>query len=74
MKIVLERPKSLMVTVMVLSFAMTVGFELAARKRQIDLFGDLANLIHSLPELPCKIVTSLRTFPERIDPTCSECR
>jgi hypothetical protein len=73
MKIVLDRPKSLMVTVM-FSFVMTVGFGLEARKRQIDLFGDLANLIQTLPELPCKIVSSLTTFPERIDPTCSECR
>ena len=74
MKTVLERRKSLSQTVMMLSFAMIVGFGLAARKGQIDIFGDLANLIHTLPELPCKIVTSLRTFPERMDPTCSECR
>jgi hypothetical protein len=53
---------------------MIVGSGLAARKGQIDIFGDLANLIHTLPELPGKIVTSLRTFPERMDPTCSECR
>ena len=39
-----------------------VGFGLAARKGQIDIFGDLANLIHTLPEPPRKIVTSLRTF------------
>ena len=74
MKTVLERPKAVLVTVMMLSFAMIVGFGLAARKGQIDIFGDLANLIPTLPELPCKIVTHLRTFPERMDPTCSECR
>jgi hypothetical protein len=73
-KIVLERPKSLMVTAMTLSFTMIVGFGLAPRKGQIDTFGDFANLIHTLPGLPCKIVTSFRTFPERMDPTCSECR
>lgn len=74
MKTVLERRKSLLQTVMMLSFAMIVGCGLAVRKGQIDIFGDLANLIHTMPELPCKIVTSLRTFPERMDPTCSECR
>jgi hypothetical protein len=74
MRIVLERPKPLMAKAMMLSFATIVGFGLATRKGEIDLFGDLANLIHTLPELPYKIVTSLRTFPERMDPTCSECR
>jgi hypothetical protein len=74
MKTVLERRKSLSQTVMMLSFAMIVSFGLPARKGQIDLSGDLANLIHTLPELPCGIVTSLRSFPERMDPTCSECR
>jgi len=73
MKIVFERPKWLMVKVTMFSFALIVGFGLATRKGQIDLFGDSANLIHPLPELPCEIVTSLRTFPERMDPTCSEC-
>jgi hypothetical protein len=74
MKIVLEGPKSLMVTVMTLSFAMIVGSGLAPRKGQTDIFGDLASLIHTLPELPGKFVISFRTFPERMDPTCSECR
>ena len=74
MKIVIERRKSLLQTVMKLSFAMIVGFGLAPRNGQIDIFGDLANLIHTLPELPGKIVTGVRTFSERMDPTCSECR
>ena len=62
MKNVPERPKSLLVTVMMVGFAMIVGF------------GDLANLIPALPELPYKIVTNLKILPERMDPTCSECR
>jgi hypothetical protein len=28
----------------------------------------VAHLISTLPELPCNIVTSLRTFPERMYP------
>jgi hypothetical protein len=74
MKIVFGRPKSMMAKVTMLNFAMIVGFGLATRGGQIDFFGDLANLIHTLPEPPYKIVTSLRTFPERTDPTRSKCR
>ena len=74
MKTVLERPKSQLVTVMMLSFVMICWFRTRSPKRHIDLFGDLGNLIQTLPELPCKIVSTLTTFPERMDPTSSECR
>ena len=74
MKTVLERPKLLLVTLLMLSFAMIFVFGLAAREGQTDFFRDLANLIRTLSELPCKVVISLRTFPERMNPTCSECR
>jgi hypothetical protein len=35
--------------------------------RKIVQFGKIAI------ELPCKMATNLRSLPERMDPTCSEC-
>jgi len=74
MKITLERPQPLIVTEAILALAVTFVVGFSAQNGDIDLSVRYVHFIHSLPELPCGIVTSLRTFPERIDPTCSECR
>jgi hypothetical protein len=74
MKIIQDRLKCLVRTAGMLSFVGIAGFGLPAREGHVVLIGDLISLIRTLPDSPCKIMTSLRTFPERMDPTCSECR
>jgi hypothetical protein len=73
MKITLE-PQPLIVTEAILALAVTFVVGFSAQTGDIDPSARHVHFIDSLPELPCRIVTSLRTFPERIDPTCSECR
>lgn len=36
-------------------------------------FQEFVRLGNSALGLPCKIATSLRSLPERMDPSCSEC-
>jgi hypothetical protein len=74
MKIALERPHPLIMTGAMLALAVTFVVGFSAQNGDIDLSVRNVHFTHSLPELPCRMVTSLRTFPERIDPTCSECR
>jgi hypothetical protein len=74
MKAALERPELLVVMLTRLSIRAIVSFGLGTRKGRVLHLVDLAHLISTLAELPCNVVTSLRTFPERMDPTCSECR
>jgi hypothetical protein len=73
MKIALERPQPLIVTGTMLALAATFVVGLSAQNGDIDLSAKYVHFIHSLPELPSRIVTSFRSFPERMDPTCSEC-
>jgi hypothetical protein len=56
-----------------LSLTAIVSSELGTREVQVADLGDLARLISTMPELSCTGVASLRTFPERMDPICSEC-
>jgi hypothetical protein len=67
MKIDLERPGTLVVTLTMLSLTAIVSSELGTREIQLAHFGDLARLIGTMPELSRNGVASLRTFPERME-------
>jgi hypothetical protein len=65
--------KPLIATVVLVTITATFGLGLVTRKGEIDLSAEVEHFIESPPELACRIVTSFRTFPERMDPSCSEC-
>jgi hypothetical protein len=73
MKTAIVSQNPLIATVVLVVIAATFGLGLVTRKGEIDLSAQVEHFIESLPGLPCRIVTSFRTFPERINPTRSEC-
>jgi hypothetical protein len=73
MKTAIVSQKSLIATVVLVTITATFDLGLATRKGEIGLSAEVEHFIESLPGLPCRIATSFRTFPERINPTRSEC-
>jgi hypothetical protein len=73
MKTAIVSESSLIATLVLVTITATFGFELVTRKGEIDLSAEVEHFIESLPGLPFRIATSFRTFPERINPTRSEC-
>ena len=60
-----------------LSLALTVpmGYGLA-QGTGMEAFGSFTTTVLFYANLParlCEVVTNLKTLPERMDPTCSEC-
>jgi hypothetical protein len=73
MKTAIVSQTSLIATLVLVTITATFGLGLVTRKGAIDLSAEVEHFIESLPEVPCRIVTRFRTFPERINPTRSEC-
>jgi hypothetical protein len=58
-----------------LALAVPVSYG-TARATRPDLFSKVASAVLFYANVParlCEIVTNLKTLPERMDPTCSEC-
>ena len=58
-----------------LALAIPIGFGVA-QGMSTEVFGRFittALLYANVPARLCEVVTNLKTLPERMDPTCSEC-
>jgi hypothetical protein len=73
MKTAIVSQKLLTMTAVTVTLAATFGLGLATRKGGLDPSAKFEPFIDSLLGLPCRIITMLRTFPERVNPTRSEC-
>jgi hypothetical protein len=73
MKIAIASQKPLIMTAMIVTLAATFGLGLATRKGEVDPSAKFEAFNDSVLGLPCRIITSFRTLPERVNPTRSEC-
>jgi hypothetical protein len=73
MKTAIPSEKSLIATLVLVMIAVMFGLGFATHNEGIGPLAEYEHLIESLTGFPCRIVTSFRTFAERMNPTRSEC-
>jgi hypothetical protein len=73
MKTAIVSQKQLSTTALIVTLAAAFGLGLAAQKGGLDPLAKFEPVIDSLLELPYRIITNLRTVPERVNPIHSEC-